>query len=61
MIFKKLSFLYSGSPKSVEAYEMLTNKHTNYSLEECDVIVSLGGDGFFLQVVRPIIYRHMVQ
>ena len=52
MSYKKLCFLYSGSPKSVEAYELLTKKYTNYSLEECDVIVSLGGDGFLLQVLH---------
>ena len=52
MSYKKLCFLYSGSPKSVEAYERLTNEYTNYSLHECDVIVSLGGDGFLLQVLH---------
>ena len=52
MTYKKLCFLYSGSPKSVEAYELLTNKYSNFTLEECDVIVSLGGDGFLLQVLH---------
>jgi NAD+ kinase len=52
MTYKKLCFLKSGSPKSVDAYERLTSKYTNYSLKECDVIVSLGGDGFLLQVLH---------
>ena len=52
MNYSKPHFLKSGSPKSVEAYERLTNRYTNYSIKECDVIVSLGGDGFLLQVLH---------
>ena len=52
MSYKKLHFLKSGSPKSIEAYERLSKKYKNYSLEDCDVIVTLGGDGFLLQVLH---------
>ena len=50
--YSKLHFVKSGSPKSVEAYELLTKKYPNHSLEDCDVIVSLGGDGYLLQVLH---------
>ena len=52
MNYSKPHFVKSGSPKSIEAYERLTIKYDDYSLEECDVIVSLGGDGFLLQVLH---------
>ena len=52
MSYSKPHFLKSGSPKSVEAFKRLTKKYPNHSLAECDVIVSLGGDGFLLQVLH---------
>lgn len=52
MKYQKLHFVKSGSPKSEEAFAMLTQQFTNYSKEDCDVIVSLGGDGFLLHVLH---------
>lgn len=42
----------SGSPKSEDAFRVFTQKFEQFSIEECDVVVCLGGDGFLLQVLR---------
>ncbi|OHX66631.1 NAD kinase [Flammeovirga pacifica] len=52
MKYQKLAFLKSGSPKSDEAFQLLTSVHKNYAVDEADVVVALGGDGFLLQVLH---------
>ncbi len=52
MQYKKICFLSSGSPKSKEAYDLLVNKYGEHKIDEADVIVTLGGDGFLLEVLH---------
>ena len=49
---KKLAFVGSGSPKAVEALEMLTKRYPNVPVEEADIVVALGGDGFVLHCLH---------
>jgi len=49
MKYNKICFLNSGSPKSVEAIELFKKDYQNYPLDEADVVVTLGGDGFLLE------------
>jgi NAD+ kinase len=45
----KLHFQNSGTEPAIDAYEQLVNKYGDYSVEDCDVIVAIGGDGFMLR------------
>ncbi len=45
---KKIAFVGSGSPIAVEALEILTDRYPNVPVEEADIVVALGGDGFVL-------------
>lgn len=49
---KKIAFVGSGSPKAVEALEALTNKYPCVPVEEAELIVALGGDGFILHCLH---------
>ena len=44
----KIHVLKSGSPSSMDAFDEIRSRYTNSSLEDADVIVALGGDGFLL-------------
>ena len=48
----KLAFVNSGSPSSVAAQEELVDLYGNATVESCDVIVPLGGDGFVLHCLH---------
>ena len=48
----KVSCIYSGSPKSVEAYQLLSSKYEFVDVEDSDVILALGGDGFLLETAH---------
>ena len=52
MAYSKICFFKSGSPKSQEAFDLLVEKYGNHSIEEADVIVTLGGDGFLLETLH---------
>jgi NAD+ kinase len=49
---KTFAFVSSGAPDAEEAAAMLSAAYGDVSVEEADVIVALGGDGFLLQVLR---------
>jgi NAD+ kinase len=49
---KTFAFVSSGTPDAEEAAAMLSATYGDVPLEEADVIVALGGDGFLLQVLR---------
>lgn len=55
----KLSFTHSGSPKSIEVRDEYLKRYTNYSLEEADVIVALGGDGHILDILHKLSRSNM--
>lgn len=48
----KFCFLASNSEKASRAFDELKKNYGQHSVEECDVIVALGGDGFLLHTIR---------
>lgn len=48
----KLCFFASEKPVAQETLKELKKRYGNYSVEECDVIVAIGGDGLMLDVLR---------
>lgn len=48
----KLAFLASKKPAAQEALPVLQRKYGDCPLEDADVIVALGGDGFMLQTLH---------
>lgn len=53
--FKKIAFVASESESAQEALAELNGRYESAPLEEADVIVALGGDGFMLQTL----HQHM--
>ena len=49
---KKIAFVGSGSPKAVEAVEMLMSRYPNVPVEEAEIVIALGGDGFILHCLH---------
>ncbi|MEQ1953445.1 NAD kinase [Mesorhizobium sp. CN2-181] len=49
---KTFAFVASGAPDAEEAVAMLSKAYGQMPVEDADVIVALGGDGFLLQVLR---------
>lgn len=45
----KIAFIASTSPEAEDAHALLSSRYGNVSLEEAEIIVALGGDGFMLQ------------
>ncbi|MDO1581892.1 NAD kinase [Rhizobium oryzicola] len=52
---KRLSFQASPAPEAQHAFEQLTTLYGNSSVEDADVIIALGGDGFMLQTLHQTI------
>ena len=48
---KIFSFVHSGTEKSSLAHKQLVKTYGQSSLEESDIVVALGGDGFMLSVL----------
>ncbi|WP_163934844.1 NAD kinase [Paraferrimonas sp. SM1919] len=48
----KLACVYSGTAKSLEHYQKLSQQHKWVPAEIADVIIVLGGDGFLLQSIH---------
>ncbi len=51
-MYQKICFLASGSPKSKEALSEFEQEYNSVSIEEADVVVTLGGDGFLLEILH---------
>jgi len=49
---KKIAFVASRSPDAEEALAHLTKKYPAVDVDEADVIVALGGDGFMLEAIH---------
>jgi NAD+ kinase len=52
----KISCIASDSRSGQEGYELLKDKFNFVSLEEADVIIALGGDGFMLHTLHTYIH-----
>ncbi len=51
----KIHFFVSDSHKALEAYDAIKTSYKNFSLEEADVVVALGGDGCMLRALHAAI------
>lgn len=54
----KLSFLASPTPEAQQALMALSSTYGNASIENTDVIVALGGDGFMLETMHNTLLLH---
>ena len=54
----RMHFCQSGSPKAREAGAELIERYGDVPLDECDVVVALGGDGFLLETLHAIRNSH---
>ena len=52
MADRKFTFLASRSDVAQDAWRSLVDRYGNADLNECDVIVALGGDGFMLDTLH---------
>jgi len=55
----RLAFLSSDRPEATEARSRLAARYGDAPLEEADVIVALGGDGFMLEVLHLPLARRI--
>ena len=55
MAFGKIAFRASPAPEAQATLASLTARYENNSLNEADVIVAIGGDGFMLQTLHETI------
>jgi NAD+ kinase len=58
-VTKKIAFVSSRSPDAEAALLKLTDKYASVELEEADVIVALGGDGFMLEAIHRNMGRQL--
>ena len=54
MRFSKIAFRASDAKAAQDAYEALTDAHDNVPVDQADVVVALGGDGFMLQTLHEV-------
>ena len=54
---RRIALVSSGSPSAREAHEALTGRYELVPLDEADVIVALGGDGFMLHTLHQHLGR----
>ena len=52
MNYKKIGFLAGHNPEASEAQKCLQERYEHVSLEEADVVIALGGDGFMLRALH---------
>jgi len=54
--FDRIAFIASDVPEAQRSLQQLTAIYGGTSLEQADVIVALGGDGFMLQTVHRVMH-----
>ena len=52
MILKKIHFAIDKTPKAAVSQKILLKKYKNYSPNQSNVIVVIGGDGFMLETLK---------
>ncbi|MFT8737149.1 MAG: NAD kinase [Zymomonas mobilis] len=55
MQYNRLALIASPTPKAQAAAEELKKLYTWYPLEDADIIIALGGDGFMLQTLHDLL------
>ena len=56
---KKVTFVGSRSPNAVEALAMLSEKYEAVDLDDAEIIVALGGDGYMLEAIHRNMKRDL--
>ena len=56
---KKVTFVGSRSPNAVEALAMLSEKYDAVDLDDAEIIVALGGDGYMLEAIHRNMKRDL--
>ena len=56
---KKVTFVASRSPNAEEALAMLSEKYEAVSLDDAEIIVALGGDGYMLEAIHRNMKRDL--
>ena len=54
MTNKKLTFMASDDLEAKEALNKLRKRYKDFGIDEADVVVALGGDGFMLQTLKSV-------
>ena len=57
MSFERIAFTSARTPGAESAIEALTRRYGNTPVDEADVVVALGGDGFMLQAMHNFMHR----
>ena len=52
MAFDRIAFTAANSPQAQKALEELAAEYGNFAINDADVIVALGGDGFMLETLH---------
>ncbi|WP_416897700.1 MAG: NAD kinase [Minwuia sp.] len=59
MAFERISFKWADTPAAENAAEVLIGRYGDHDLDNADVIVALGGDGFMLSMLHEYLERGM--
>ena len=59
MAFERISFKWADTPAAENAAETLISRYGNHDMDDADVIVALGGDGFMLSMLHEYLERGM--
>src|SRR3712207_3001062 len=54
MTAQRICFLASDAPLACEARDRLSSRYGGVGLEEAEIVVALGGDGFMLQTLHAV-------
>lgn len=52
----RLAFVASDRPEAIEAQARLSERYGNHRIEDAQVVVALGGDGFMLETLHRTMY-----
>jgi NAD+ kinase len=53
----RIAFVASSAPQAQEGLERLTTRYGNLPVQEAQVVVALGGDGFMLETMHSVLGR----
>jgi NAD+ kinase len=59
MALPKIAIVASSAPEAQEALERLSERYATVSVDDADVIVALGGDGFVLQTLHQFMDKNI--
>lgn len=57
--FNRIAFVASSTSEAQAAANRLSERYDNVAIEDADVVVALGGDGFMLQTLHRMLDRHI--